>query len=61
MQPRWKYAQHARKARYCEDCGRRLKKSESVLCKSCFEELMKEMITDEDDEAEESEEREEEE
>jgi len=37
---KWKYAEHAHKLRRCESCGRRLRKSEAHLCKSCYAELL---------------------
>jgi hypothetical protein len=40
MGRKWGYAHHARKARYCEECGRRLNKEEVVICTTCFEELL---------------------
>jgi predicted amidophosphoribosyltransferase len=40
MSPKWKYTDDARKRRYCEDCGKRLKKQEAVLCATCLAGLL---------------------
>mgnify|MGYP001559665018 CR=1 FL=1 len=44
MRRRWKYSDFAKKQRYCQDCGRRLKCDESTLCGDCLIDLLLEAI-----------------
>ena len=48
VEPRWRYANHARKARYCDECGKRMRKDEVVLCTSCFTELLNTTLYDDE-------------
>ncbi len=47
---KWTYSREARKPRYCEECGKRLKRNEAVLCASCFAELLTRTIEPEESE-----------
>jgi len=37
---KWKFADFAKKKRYCERCMKHLKKSESKICHTCYIELL---------------------
>jgi predicted amidophosphoribosyltransferase len=37
---KWKFSKGAFRKRYCERCGKKLRKEETMICKGCYHEMM---------------------